>query len=159
MQRIRLNIDNIVRALLPWYKRKPLRLAWLTGLASPLTGLWGEFAAWRMEMRLMMRVTAQVKVLEGYLQGHFSDLRLLVETYDEQGLAVGLESEGDTHLVAVPLPSEGEGVMVALQGEMRAQWGDADFLVYVPQGIDPDAVRAAVERFKIAGIKFKIKQI
>lgn len=159
MQRIGLNIDNIVRALLPWYKRKPLRLAWLTGLASPLTRLWTTFAAWRREMRLMMRVTAQVKVLEGYLQERFGDGRILVETYDEQGLAVGLESEGDTHLVAVPLPSEGDGVMVALQGEMRAQWGDADFMVYVPQGVDPDAVRAAVERFKIAGIKFKIKQI
>ena len=146
MQRIGLNIDNIVRALLPWYKRKPLRLAWLTGLASPLTRLWTTFAAWRREMRLMMRVTAQVKVLEGYLQERFGDGRILVETYDAQGLAVGLESEGD-------------GVMVALQGEMRAQWGDADFMVYVPQGVDPDAVRAAVERFKIAGIKFKIKQI
>lgn len=159
MKRISLNIDNTVRQLLPWYKRKPIRLAWLTGLASPLTGLWEEFAAWRREIRLMMRVTAQVKVLEGYLQERFGDLRLLVETYDEQGLAVGLESEGDTHLVAVSLSSEGHGVMVALQGEMRAQWGDADFLVYVPQGVDPDAVRAEVERYKTAGIKFKIKQI
>mgnify|MGYP005962709651 CR=1 FL=1 len=159
----KLNIDNYVRQLLPWHKRLPARLALLRALLSPLRQLFDVFDQWRHSTRLMMNVSSQVRILEGYLQDKYSDVFIRVVTYDEQALTIGLEEEGDTHGIYFPYDQEeadddGQAPEVPLEGELREVFGDADFIVYIPQGIEIEDIRADIERFREALIKYKIIQ-
>ncbi len=47
---------------------------------------------------------------------------------------------------------------VALEGEMRRRFGDADFIVYVPASVDPALVTAELERYRQALVTYKIVQ-
>lgn len=158
----KLNIDNYVRQHLPWHKRLPVRLALLRALLSPLRQLFDLFDRWRHSTRLMMNVSSQVRVLEGYLQDKYGSVFIRVVTYDEQALAIGLEEEGDTHGVYMPYDqgeeSEEQAPEVPLEGELREVFGDADFIVYIPVGIEIEDIRADIERFREALIKYKIIQ-
>lgn len=155
---IRLNIDNLASQLLPWFKRQNTRVTWLRALISPLKDLSADFEVYKRDTRVLVNVTGQVKVLEGYLREKYGAESIIIETFDDMGLDVGLEVEGTTHLAHVPLEAEGQGPAVPLFGERKAAFGDADFIVYIPVGIDADAVRADISRFKIAIVKFKIIQ-
>ena len=45
---------------------------------------------------------------------------------------------------------------IALEGEGGHSFDDVDFIVYVPQGVDLNLVRAEIERYKIADRTYKI---
>lgn len=160
MMNPKLNISNLVLRLLPWHKRTPVRVAFLRALAAPLGWLFGLFDAWRDDTRMIVNVTSQVAVLEGYLRKKYGQpIAIKVLTFSDGALNIGLEEEGDTQGVWIPLPEdELPGENVPLAGEMREHFGDADFIVYVPQGIDLDLLRADIERFKQALIEYKIIQ-
>lgn len=49
-------------------------------------------------------------------------------------------------------------VDVPLDGEIRERFGDADFIVYIPAGIDINLIRAEIENYKQALTKYKIIQ-
>ena len=82
-----------------------------------------------------------------------------VETYEDGGLRICLEEEGDTQRLDLALEAEGTpAAEVPLEGELREQFGDVDVVVYIPQGVDIEQVVADVERFKQALVKYKIIQ-
>ena len=160
MKSPKINIDNLVKQLLPWYKRQPNRLAILRAFVSPLRLLWSGFDAWRDNTRMVINVNSQVAVLEGYLKKKYEQpVSIKIVTYDDGAIKIGLIEEGRNHVLKVPLAEEVDlqkAPAVPLDGEIRAQFGDVDFIVYIPEGLNLELVTADIERFKQALIRYKI---
>jgi|APDOM4702015159_1054818.scaffolds.fasta_scaffold112211_2 hypothetical protein len=150
---------RLVRVLLPPEKRQTKRLDWLQPLiAVPLNTLFASFDGWRTNTRMMINVNSQVKVFEGYLRKKYNEpIAIKIVTFEDGLLPVCLEEEGTTQQ-----PSFGDEVadMVAipLDGEMRLLFGDVDFVVYIPKGVNADLIGAEVEKYKQALTTFKIIQ-
>ena len=123
MKNPKLNIDNLVKQLLPWYKRQPVRLTILRAMVTPLRLLWGDFDKWRDDTRMIINVNSQVMVLEGYLKKKYNQpVKITIVTFDDGALKVGLISEGLTSALKVPLASEIElqkAPCVPLAGEIQ----------------------------------------
>lgn len=160
MRTFRIDYRNLVRQLLPAHKRQPVRLWWLRRLTAPLAGLFTDFETWRDDTRILMNVTFQVRVFEGYLRKKYGQpVAIRVETYEDGGLRICLEEEGDTQRLDLALEAEGTpAAEIPLEGELREQFGDVDVVIYIPQGVDIEQVVADVERFKQALVKYKIIQ-
>lgn len=154
-----INFANLVRQLLPFHKLQKNRLIWLTALLYPLQELFNDFIKYRKQVRMMMRVTSQVKIFEGYLQMKYNEpVNIKLVTYDDGALNIGLEREG-SQSIDVPLMTDNlEGIAIPLSLEVRAAFGDADFIVYIPQSLDINNIIADIEHFKQALINYKIIQ-
>ena len=72
--------DNLVKQLLPPHKRQRVRLWLMRTFVMPLRGLFEAFGIWRDDIRMLMNITNQVKVLEGYLQKKYNALTIHIET-------------------------------------------------------------------------------
>ncbi len=159
MQTTRIHYRNLVRQLLPTHKRQPVRLWWLRGLVAPLGALFASFDKWRSDTRMIVNVNSQVAVFEGYLRKKYGEpIAIRVVTFDDGMLRVSLRAEGDTLRLRTGLRDEATRETVPLRGEIRAQFGDADFIVYIPLAVDVDMIRAEIERFKQALVQYKIIQ-
>ena len=159
MQTTRINYKNLVRQLLPAHKRQPVRLWWLRGLVAPLGTLFAEFDKWRSDTRMIVNVNSQVAVFEGYLRKKYGEpVAIRVVTYDDGLVRVSLRAEGDTLRLRAGLRDETAREAMPLRGEIRELFGDADFIVYIPIGVDIDLIRAEIERFKQALVQYKIIQ-
>lgn len=158
MQTTKINYRNLVRQLIPAHKRQPVRLWWLGRLIAPLETIWAAFDKWRSDTRMMINVNSQVAVFEGYLRRKFDEpVAIRVVTFDDSALMVSLEVEAQG--VDFALESEDDPfVEVALYGEVREKFGNADFIVYIPSNVDQDAIRAEIERFRLAQMKYEIIQ-
>lgn len=159
MQTTRLNYRNLVRQLLPAHKRQPARLWWLRALVAPLAALFAAFDKWRSDTRMIVHVNSQVQVFEGYLRkkyGHPVAIKLV--TYDSGLARVALRIEGASLRLSPALRSETVRQPLPLRGEIRERFGDADFIVYIPAEVDIDLIRAEIERFKQALVRYKIIQ-
>lgn len=157
----KVNFSNLVRQLLPSYKRQPVRLWWLQGLVSPLRGLFADFDQWRTNTRMILNVNSQVKVLEGYLRWKYRQpVSIKIITYADGALMVGLEQEGETQRLDIALGGveTRPEINIPLVGEMRVRFDEADFLVYIPPQVDIEGVRAEIERFKQALVRYQIIQ-
>lgn len=154
----KLGFPNLVRQLLPNHKRQPVRLWLLRALAAPLGQLYGQFDAWRDNVRMMVNVNAQVRVLEGYLRKKYNrPVSIRIETFDDGLLLVCLEEEGEALMPAVG-DEPGAWCAVPLEGEVRARFGDTDFIVYIPASLDRGLIAAEIERYKQALTSYKIVQ-
>ena len=132
---------------------------------SPLVMLFLSFDEWRREVRMQINMTGQIGVIEGYLRVKYNSNAIRVENYEEVGLGVGLEVEGDTHAIHTGLePNAGDPntpTLVPLFGESAQQFGDVNFVIYVPASFDErtiELIMIDVERYKQALIKYKIIQ-
>lgn len=153
-----INISNLIRQLLPPHKRKNNRLALLKGFVKPLESLWESFFEWRGNTRMMVNVNCQVKIFEGYLRKKYREpISIKIITFSDGLLIVGLEEEGTTMMPPIGLETESM-VDVPLDGEIRERFGDADFIVYIPAGVDVNLIRAEIENYKQALTKYKIIQ-
>lgn len=159
----KINFARLAEQLLPWTKRQPVRLTLLGSMTTRLDELFTEFDLWRDDIRMLVNVNSQVAVLEGYLRKKYRQpIAIKIVTYDDGALPVGLEEEGDTFRVDTPLDGQEAAQMpppeVPLESEIREHFGDADFIVYIPTGVDIDMIRADIERFKQALTLYKIIQ-
>lgn len=155
----KINYKNLIRQLLPPHKRQPLRLTFLQGLITPLQTLFDSFNTYRDDSRMMVNVNSQVMVLEGYLRKKYKELiGIKVSTFNNGLLNVGLESEGTTMLVWISLSNENSMKNVPLKDELRDKFQDADFVIYIPAGVDKLQVEADIEKYKLALITYKIIQ-
>lgn len=156
----KINYDNLIRQLLPPHRRQPVRIWLLQVFVAPLKSLYDGFAAWRDEVRMRINLTSQIRILEGYLRLKYDPtLSITIVSFDDGLLAVGLESEGDNYHPRIGLESEaGYMVAIPLEGEMRGSLGDVDFIVYIPHGVDPNLIRAEIEKYRQAGVKYRIIQ-
>lgn len=159
MMNVSINFSRLVKTLMPPHKRQTKRLRWLQSLLSaPLNSLFASYDVWRTNTRMMINVNCQVKVFEGYLRKKYNEpIAIKIVTFEDGLLPVCLEEEGTTQQ-----PSFGDEVadMVAipLDGEMRLLFGDVDFVVYIPKGVNADLIGAEVEKYKQALTTFKIIQ-
>lgn len=143
-----LNFKELVRQYVAPHRRQRVRLGWLWALID-LESVWLAFAAWRDYYRYKVHVTSQHRSLEGHLNKTF-DGGILIKSYEDQFLAIGLNSEPAHWVLFEPMPE------IALEGEGGQSFQDVDFIVYVPEGIDLSLVRAEIERYKIADRTYKI---
>lgn len=143
-----LNFKELVRQYVAPHRRQPNRLAWLRALLD-LESVWNAFAAWRDYYRYKVHVTSQHRSLQGHLNKTFGG-GILIKSYEDQFLDVGLNSEPAHWVLFDPMPE------IALEGEGGQSFADVDFIVYVPAGVDLNLVRAEIERYKIADRTYKI---
>lgn len=156
---IEINYQNLVRQLLPPHKRQPARLRLLQGFVTPLQTLFEEFREWREDSRMMMNVNSQVRVLEGYLQKKYKEpVSIKIVTFSNGLLNIGLISEGKTMWPSVGLLSENRLQAVSLKDEQRDKFEDADFIVYIPSGIERMQIEADIEKYKQVLVTYKIIQ-
>lgn len=153
-----IQFTNLVRQLLPPHKRQPARLSLLRAFVAPLSQLFASFDKWRSDTRMMINVNSQVKIFEEYLRKKYNEpITIKIVTFDDGLLLVCLESEGTLLQPEVGFTDE-QTIDIPLDGEIREQFGDVDFIVYIPAGIDIVVIRAEIERYKQALIKYKIIQ-
>lgn len=150
----KLSIDNLVRQLTPPHKRQPNRLGILRAFTSRLKELFRSFNSWRDDIRMKINITSQVIILEGYLRKKFNEpISIKIVTFDDGLMPIGYEHEG--MMQGVDYCPENP-LMVPFADEMKAAFGDVDFIVYVPEGIDLELVRAEIEKYKKATATYKI---
>lgn len=159
MPTVRIKYRNLIRQLLPAHKRQPVRLEWLRGLTAPLSGLFASFDKWRDQTRMMLNVTGQVKVLEGYLRRIFGNLsNIRINTFIDGLCRISLREEGDALRLRTGMRPETSRSAVPLRGELRQQFEGVDFIIYIPSEADTEAVRVQVERIRQALATYKIIQ-
>lgn len=143
-----LNFKELIRQYVAPHRRQPNRLGWLWSLVD-LGGVWQSFSDWRDYYRYKVHVTSQHRSLEGHLNKTFGG-GILIKSYEDQFLAIGLNSESAHWVLFEPMQE------IALEGEGGQSFKDVDFIVYVPEGVDLNLVRAEIERYKIADRTYKI---
>lgn len=143
-----LDFKGLIRQYVAPHRRQSTRLKWLWALVD-LDGPWASFAAWRDYHRYRTHVTSQHRSLQGHLAKTFG-AGILVKSYDDQFLEIGLDTEPAHWVTFEPMPA------VALEGEGGQAFSDVDFIVYIPEGVDLDLVRAEIERYKLADKTYKI---
>ena len=154
MRNYKIDFRNLTRQLLPEHKRQPVRLRILWAFVKPLADLFTSFSLWRDETRKLLNVTNQKGVLEQFLRNKYGAADITIESYRE-----GLRSEGIGVAVPVGLnKAEGTPAVVSLRGENREQFGDVDFIVHIPAGVDAEQVRADIEKYRAALTTYKIDQ-
>lgn len=156
---MRVNFKNLVRQLLPPHKRQSNRLLLLQTFLSPLQSLFDFFTVWRSEKRMLIHINSQVRVLEGYLRYKYHDrLGIKIQTYDDGLVAIGVQEEGIAMMGAIGLEKEELFLKIPLEGEIRNEMGGVDFIVRIPLGVDIEAVRADIEFYKTALVRYNIIQ-
>ena len=159
MRDYKTDFRNLVRQLLPEHKRQHVRLRILRAFVKPLEDLFSSFSLWRDETRRLLNVTNQKGVLEQFLRNKYGAADITIESYRETGFAVGIRSEGMSVAVPVGLDkAEGTPAVVSFRGENREQFGDVDFIVHIPAGVDAEQVRADIEKYRAALTTYKIDQ-
>lgn len=161
---VKIKFGNFTKQLLPSHKRKGGRSRLFRALSEPLIERYNFFDTWRSDIRRQINMTGQVGILEGYLRHKHGDASIRIETYIEHGFAIGMQGEGVVNAQPIgkdptdtdpkehkPRPAE-----IPLQGEIRDSFGDVDFVVYVSQGLDIEAVKIDIERFKQVLTTYKI---
>lgn len=155
---VNVDFSNLARQLLPPHKRQPQRLGVLQSFVLPLKRLFVTFGEWRTNIRMMINVNSQVRVFEGYLRKRYREpVAIKIVTFEDGLLPVCLEEEGTTQQPAFG-NEVAEMVAIPLDGEMRQLFGDVDFVVYIPKGVNADLIGAEVEKYKQALTTFKIIQ-
>lgn len=153
------NLLNLVQQLLPPHKRQPIRLTLLRSFLQPLETLFDNFDLWRDNTRMMVNVNCQVKVFEGYLRKKYNEpIAIKIITFDDGLLTIGREEEGLAMMKPIGLDDENQFAEIALDGELRIQFGNADFMVYIPTGLDINLIMAEIEKYKQALTRYKIIQ-
>lgn len=156
---IMIDHKNLVRQLLPPHKRQPVRLQLLQGFITPLQTLFEGFREWREDSRMMMNVNSQVRVFEGYLRKKYKQpISIKIVTFSNGLLSVGLISEGKTMWPSISLLCEARMRAIPLKDEQRDKFEDADFIVYIPSGIDRLQIEADIEKYKQVLVTYKIIQ-
>lgn len=156
--------SNLIRQLLPPHKRQTLRLSLLQGFSKPLQLLFSDFDSWKENTYMMLNVNSQIKILEGYLRKKYNEpFAISILSYDDGLFPVGNQEEGETLWPALPMDVSEEDAKykiadIPLEGEIKEQFGDVDFTVYIPAGLDINIIRSEIEKYKQALIQYKIIQ-
>ena len=154
----KINYQNLIRQLLPPHKRQKTRIRLLKGFISPLQKLFSDFNTWRENSRMMVNVNSQVKILEGYLRKRYQEsISIKIVTFNNGLMLTGLESEGNTMWPVIGLTDE-ELKAIPLENEIHDKFDGADFIVYIPEGVDKMLIESEIEKYKQVLTTYKIIQ-
>ncbi len=137
-------------------RRKPKFLQFINALVHPIEHLWLNFRDWRTKQVYDINIGGQTFTLQEHLNSLFDSeqKRIKIAHYADTGVFVPLESEGYEAL-EIGLESEGQGLFVALEGEIQENVG-ASFLVNIPIEINKELVLVELYKYKLAGKTFLI---
>lgn len=154
-----IDYNKLISDLLPWFHRRPVLLAWLKVLVSPVVSLYNDFIQFRETNVFSASLTGQVISLEFMLNKVFygdgtlrhiyiSDGERLLPPYvfnKEENKVLFLFNSNETH----------DPVYMYRIGETTGY----DFIVWVPTSLVFDAayMRGLIEKHKAAGFQFQIK--
>lgn len=154
----KINYQNFIRQLLPPHKRQKTRIRLLHCFIAPLQQLFSDFNTWRENSRMIINVTSQVKILEGYLRKKYNEsISIKIVTFNNGLMLVGLEKEGNTMWPVIGLTGE-EMKTVPLENEIRDKFDGADFIVYIPDNVNKMLIESEIEKYKQVLTTYKIIQ-
>lgn len=154
----KINYQNLIRQLLPPHKRQKTRIGLLHCFIAPLQQLFSDFNTWRENSRMMINVTSQVKILEGYLRKKYNEaISIKIVTFNNGLMLVGLEKEGNTMWPVIGLTGE-KMKTVPLENEIRDKFDGADFIVYIPKNVNKMLIESEIEKYKQVLTTYKIIQ-
>jgi hypothetical protein bfra3_06982 len=153
---IMLNFKGMILQYIAPYRRQPNRLNWLWSLID-LQPIFDDFAKWRQTCRYKFKVCGQRMVLEEYLIREFGT-GIKIISYKDGYWAIGLNSEV-AHWCSLGSSLSERLVPVPLSGEGGKEFGGYDFLVMAPHDYDIEKIKAEIERYRLAGKKYKIVTI
>lgn len=164
-----LNIQNLIFQLVPFYKRLPNRVTWLTTLFRPLSDLWDIFHKWRIDTRMMVNMNSQKMVLERYLQIKYGEeVGIRIDTYADGMIRVALDTESEELQPEIysdyePEESRKDILDIPKHDEIRTRFNGVDFIVYIPSEENEEdrkrriQIAADIEKYRQALIKYRIQ--
>jgi len=156
-----IDLKKIVKWLTPYFLWRPKQVAWLTVLVFPLTWLFKQFIAYRLDKLKEATTNSQVIRLTRALRDRYLNENInIIHFSDTMSQAfVYLQLEGsfdefDFTGAEGHLPSDYDYV----QTEYNDQY---DFVVRIPAviAVQADAVKAFVNKYKLASKRFKVEII
>lgn len=143
------NFHSFITDAVPPHKRDAPRLAWVFLLTSGLKSIYERFKLFLNEIRLEVSIDGSSLSFEYYLDqkigttGHqVRPGSSLPRTY------IYLQREGRQPLY--------EGGYIYTQSEYRQ---DSDFIVETPTTGRTSEIRAYVDKYKLAGLRYEIKEV
>ncbi|KAF0203152.1 MAG: hypothetical protein FD170_1424 [Bacteroidetes bacterium] len=157
-----INFDKLIDDLLPWFLSKPVMLAWLQALLSPVSSLYDSFLSLRDVKLYEARYNGQVAELEYVLNDFYYSDGTLRRIYIDDNIEAGeiylynvAENEEETYIYNVEETTEPETYIF----NSSESAGGSDFIVFVPDTLvyDSDYLTSLVKKYKIAGPAFTIQ--
>lgn len=161
MKSLRASFIYLVRYLLPFHKRTQIRLIFLRLFANKVDALMNKIHNFKTIVRRSINITAQTIILQYHLNDTFDPIlrRILIKHYNDQGLFIGLISDGIENYVPLKLLSEIQEnyneIILALKNETN-QTINADYLIYAPTSININQLIFELDKYRLAGKKYKI---
>lgn len=155
-----INFKKLVVWLLPKPIRKPVHVAWLMALLSPVVGLYNVLLAFRTSVLYFLSITPQVCRLQKLLNDRYdNDLRRIVIVDGKEYDPVFIYRKAENKPVWLFRKSEGKPLWLYTKAETGAT--AVDFIVLLPVFVvaDLNEMRGLIKRFKLASKTFKIQYV
>lgn len=163
-----IHFKELLRKILPSFLRTPTRILWLETLASPLEKLFEEFKDYRKKKEFEARMTGQTLLLQEYLNRSLDaeQRRILIKHRQDAGRYLPRQADkGYEKIYFLLLEEKDQDSLKGLDpyfhlriDENHSAFSDVDFLVCLPNESDAQKAKIIINRYKIAGKSFTIKQ-
>ena len=164
--------SKTVRRLIPWVTRKPVMLAWMDLLLSPIEKVNQDFQAFLAEKRIEASLNSQTQLMEEYLNNKFkgffqsSEERIYIIHSTSSGVAVYFEFEDELEQVVLYNNVNEPGytdTVTYLDGE-NSTGLPFDFRVQLPLSFQGNRtivgqIEAIINKYKISPFKYDITYI
>ncbi len=152
---MKISFDILARTLLPFHKRQPVRLDFLDLFASKANESMGLLVDHFKEVLYVLKVTAQVMILENHLSKVFGE-NIIIMHYYQEALSMHLIVEGEENYVLFSLTSEEDPYQsVVLYGENTTET-ETDFVIIAPASVCINTLTKEVNKYRLAGKTYEI---
>jgi hypothetical protein len=151
---------KLVVWLLPMPIRKPVHVAWLMAMLSPLTKLYNDFLAFRTSVLYYLNIDASVCKLEKLLNDRYDTVqRRIVITDPQEFDPLWLYRKVENKPVFLFRKSENKPVFLYTKAETSA-FG-VDFIIKIPVFVvfDINELKSLIKRFRLGSKTFKVQII
>lgn len=152
-----LNYKKLVVWLLPKPIRKPVQVAWLLALASPVIRLFNEFQAFRQSVIYHLTISPQVCKLEKLLNDRYDTVNRGIWIDDAREYEpLFLYQKAESKPVHLYRKSENKPKYLYTKAETSAL--GVDFIIYVPVFVvfDINELSSLIKKYKLVSKTFKV---
>jgi len=153
------DVNKLVRRLVPYFLLRPVQVAWIETILSPIQSLHSDFLAYRLSQLKSATITSESNRLTKGLQDYFNDNTIYIihnTDYLDEAF-VYLQNEGATPDYDY---TNAEAHTPVVYDFVQAEYGvQIDFIVRIPLSMASlsNAVYAFVKKYVFTGINFKIE--
>ncbi len=154
------DLHKYIQQYLPPVLRKERLVNLLYALIYPLYTLWLKFKEWTAGQEYLLNISPTVLQLQEYLNDLYDPVqrRILIKHNNVTGIEIPLESEGyETIYIGLMDETDTISAEIPLEGEVAENYGQ--FMVFIPLGINTEAVRQTVIKYKLIGKKFTVETL